>query len=116
MAAYFVAHQRGRDLNLADLRQFARGAYAVGDCDVTSEGHHGIPIQRECSVVWAANIGLHGSSIKKGARVIPAMQVVLGGKPNLQEVAKYLCIPSGVRASMLFILDWACFVIIYPTR
>ena len=32
-----------------------------------------------CGQHMAANIGLHGSSIKKGALVIPAMQIVLGG-------------------------------------
>lgn len=32
-----------------------------------------------CGQHTAANIGFHGSSIKKGALVLPAMQVVLGG-------------------------------------
>lgn len=32
-----------------------------------------------CGQHMAANIGLHGSSIKKGALVVPAMQVVIGG-------------------------------------
>ncbi len=32
-----------------------------------------------CGQHTAANIGFHGSSIKKGAMVIPAMQVVIGG-------------------------------------
>ncbi|MBX2844274.1 MAG: HEPN domain-containing protein [Flammeovirgaceae bacterium] len=32
-----------------------------------------------CGQHMAANIGFHGSSIKKGALVIPAMQVVIGG-------------------------------------
>ena len=32
-----------------------------------------------CGQHMAANIGFHGSSFKKGALVVPAMQVVLGG-------------------------------------
>ena len=32
-----------------------------------------------CGQHMAANIGLHGSSIKKDNKVIPAMQVVIGG-------------------------------------
>lgn len=32
-----------------------------------------------CGQHMAANIGLHGSSIKQGSRVVPAMQVVIGG-------------------------------------
>ncbi len=32
-----------------------------------------------CGQHMAANIGFHGSSIKQGAHVVPAMQVVLGG-------------------------------------
>lgn len=32
-----------------------------------------------CGQHMAANIGLHGSSIKNGERVVPALQVVLGG-------------------------------------
>ena len=37
-----------------------------------------------CGQHMAANIGLHGSSIKKGPLVIPAMQVVLGGGVDLE--------------------------------
>jgi sulfite reductase (ferredoxin) len=32
-----------------------------------------------CGQHMAANIGFHGSSIKKGANIVPAMQVVMGG-------------------------------------
>lgn len=37
-----------------------------------------------CGQHMAANIGLHGSSIKNGGLVIPAMQVVLGGGVDLE--------------------------------
>ena len=37
-----------------------------------------------CGQHMAANIGFHGSSIKNGALVVPALQVVLGGGVDLQ--------------------------------
>ncbi|MBT28679.1 MAG: nitrite reductase [Thalassobius sp.] len=39
-----------------------------------------------CGQHMAASIGFHGSSIKNGAHVIPAMQIVLGGGVNTEGV------------------------------
>lgn len=50
--------------------------------DLTSEQQVKIKISgcmNACGQHMAANIGFHGSSIKNGALIIPAMQVVIGG-------------------------------------
>lgn len=57
--------------------------------DLIDEAHIKIKISgcmNACGQHMAANIGFHGSSIKNGALVIPAMQIVIGGgvAPNGQ--------------------------------
>lgn len=61
-----------------------------------------------CGQHMAANIGLHGSSIKVGERVAPAMQVVLGGGVDINGVGtvgeKIVKIPTKRTPEMLRIL------------
>jgi sulfite reductase (ferredoxin) len=61
-----------------------------------------------CGQHMAANIGLHGSSIKVGERVAPAMQVVLGGGVDINGVGsvgdKIVKIPTKRTPQMLRII------------
>lgn len=56
LGTYFTVHSRGEALNatrtLADQQTF----YNVGDCGFTSAGHHGTPLQRERSAIWATSV------------------------------------------------------------
>lgn len=58
-----------------------------------------------CGQHMAANIGLHGSSIKVGERVAPAMQVILGGGVDINGVGsigdKIVKIPTKRTPEML---------------
>jgi sulfite reductase (ferredoxin) len=61
-----------------------------------------------CGQHMAANIGLHGSSIKVGEKVAPAMQVVLGGGVDINGVGsvgdKIVKLPTKRTPEMLRIL------------
>jgi hypothetical protein len=58
MGAYVLAHKQGRDFPVSLLLEATRSAYAIGDCSVDSDGHHGTPKQRECATKWGADEGL----------------------------------------------------------
>lgn len=62
MAAYFLAHEQGRNFSVDLLLQAAREGYHTGDCDPTSVGHHGTPDQRECATKWGGDEGLDSMS------------------------------------------------------
>jgi hypothetical protein len=58
MAAYALAHEQGRNFDVALLVQATKLAFAVGDCTTDDKDHHGTPKQRECAVKWGADEGL----------------------------------------------------------
>jgi hypothetical protein len=58
MAAYFLAHEQGRNFDVAELRQGARVAYYNADCDINDPYHWGTPKQNECATLWGADQGL----------------------------------------------------------
>lgn len=51
MAGYYLAHDFGHNFIIPELVKKAGGFWGLGDCDAASAGHHGTPIQRECSAV-----------------------------------------------------------------
>jgi hypothetical protein len=55
-AAYYLVHSRGAALNAKRVADAAKSAWEVGDCQVTSPGHHGTPDQRERAVLWTASV------------------------------------------------------------
>ena len=52
ISAYFLAHERGGNMNPSEISVFAMTAFATGDCSVGNEEHHGTPKQRSCSAIW----------------------------------------------------------------
>jgi len=58
MAAYGLAHEQGRNLELPLLLDAARKSFLLGDCQVDELFHHGTPLQRECATLWGADEGL----------------------------------------------------------
>ena len=57
-AAYFLAHEQGRNFEIPLLMQAAGASFSIGDCSVQSAGHHGTPAQRQCATLWGASQGL----------------------------------------------------------
>jgi hypothetical protein len=46
LAAYFLTHKRGATMNRKRVEQFLEVFHQIGDCQFTSDGHHGTPNQR----------------------------------------------------------------------
>lgn len=55
ISAYFLAHDRGGNMDAHQIGEFAMTAFATGDCNVGQEDHHGTPKQRHCASVWGAS-------------------------------------------------------------
>jgi predicted metalloprotease len=45
-AGYYLTHKRGATLNRKRVEKFLEVFFQLGDCQFTSAGHHGTPIQR----------------------------------------------------------------------
>ena len=58
MAAYFLAHDQGRNFSAMELGKAVWAGFRIGDCGFTNVGHHGTPDQRACATLWGANEGL----------------------------------------------------------
>ena len=52
-SAYFLAHDSGGDMMADEIDSIHRTAYAVGDCEISNDSHHGTPHQRSkcCSSI-----------------------------------------------------------------
>ena len=61
------------------MSKFAMTAFAMGDCNVGQEDHHGTPKQRYCALVWGA---FPGTLVKDGSQLINA---AFGGNLDLDD-------------------------------
>jgi hypothetical protein len=55
ISAYFLAHDRGGNMETHEISEFSMTAFATGDCNTGQEDHHGTPKQRYCASVWGAS-------------------------------------------------------------
>jgi hypothetical protein len=55
LSAYFLAHDRGGNMDPHEISEFSMTAFATGDCNTGEEDHHGTPKQRYCASVWGAS-------------------------------------------------------------
>ena len=55
ISAYFLAHDRGGNMEAHEISEFSMVAFATGDCNTGQEDHHGTPKQRYCASVWGAS-------------------------------------------------------------
>jgi hypothetical protein len=56
MAAYYGTHKKGLALNKKRVVDALLSFYTVGDCQFTSPGHHGTPLQRQRAADWGADL------------------------------------------------------------
>jgi len=68
-AGYYLVNSRGAALNAKRVADAAKSAWEFGDCDVTRQGHHGTPDQRERSVLWADSVA---NSASNQGHILPA--------------------------------------------
>ncbi|KAL7548810.1 hypothetical protein ACHAWF_017345 [Thalassiosira exigua] len=54
-SAYFLAHNSGGGMSAEKIYNVHTVAYSLGDCEVTSETHHGTPQERSCASRWGAS-------------------------------------------------------------
>eukprot|EP00956_Cyclotella_meneghiniana_P007259 scaffold9907_cov75-Cyclotella_meneghiniana.AAC.2 len=55
ISAYFLAHDRGGNMDAHEISEFSMAAFATGDCNTGQDDHHGSPKQRYCAAVWGAS-------------------------------------------------------------
>jgi hypothetical protein len=55
-ATYFMVHSRGEALNAVRTLDDQKSFFNVGDCNYSSDGHHGTPNQRFNAAAWAATV------------------------------------------------------------
>ena len=72
MATYFATHSRGLALNAKRVVQAQQAFYDVGDCQFTSPGHHGTPLQRDRAAQWGVDLA---DSARKQGHVLPSLTV-----------------------------------------
>ncbi len=56
LAAYFGVHKKGLALNKKRVVDALLSFYSVGDCQFSSPGHHGTPLQRQRAAAWGADL------------------------------------------------------------
>ena len=46
LTGYYLTHKRGATYNWKRVEDVLEGFFNIGDCQFTSDGHHGTPLQR----------------------------------------------------------------------
>lgn len=73
MASYYATHKKGLALNRKRVADALLSFYTVGDCQFSSPGHHGTPLQRQRAADWGADLA---AAAKPRSYVLPAQTVV----------------------------------------
>jgi hypothetical protein len=55
-SAYYLSHARGASMQWKRVQQFLAVFFNIGDCSVTSSGHHGTPTQRMAAALWGYSV------------------------------------------------------------
>jgi hypothetical protein len=55
-SAYYLSHARGAALQWKRVKEFLQVFFNIGDCQITTPGHHGTPDQRMAAAEWAYNL------------------------------------------------------------
>ncbi|MCK9825377.1 neutral zinc metallopeptidase [Nocardioides cavernae] len=72
MASYYATHKKGLALNRKRVADALLSFYTVGDCQFSSPGHHGTPLQRQRAADWGADLA---AAAKPRSYVLPAETV-----------------------------------------
>jgi hypothetical protein len=55
-SAYYLSHARGASMQWKRVQEFLAVFFNIGDCSVTSSGHHGTPSQRMAAAQFGYNV------------------------------------------------------------
>ena len=70
-SAYYLSHARGASMQWKRVQQFLAVFFNIGDCSVTSTGHHGTPTQRMAAAQWGYSIA---DGAQKQGHILTAQQ------------------------------------------
>jgi hypothetical protein len=70
-SAYYLSHARGASMQWKRVQQFLAVFFNIGDCSVTSTGHHGTPNQRMAAAQWGYSIA---NDAQKQGHILTAQQ------------------------------------------
>ncbi|MFI6757739.1 hypothetical protein ACIBF5_01155 [Micromonospora sp. NPDC050417] len=82
-AGYFLAHVRGAGLDRGQTKQVNQTFFQLGDCYLTSPGHHGTPNQRMRAADWGAQVAKGG--FPRG-RILPTVTIAQRFDAHLSEL------------------------------
>jgi len=88
ISAYFLAHDRGGNMDAHEISEFSMTAFATGDCNVGQEDHHGTPKQRYCASVWGASraaLAEDGSQLIDPETFVQLFNAAYGGILDLDD-------------------------------
>lgn len=69
-SSYFLTHARGAAMQWKRVQLFGDMFYQIGDCGFAGDGHHGTPIQRQRSALWAYGVA---NSARPQGHILPAL-------------------------------------------
>lgn len=114
---YFLAHDRGGDMEGDEIRQLHETAMSLGDCDVEEEDHHGKPNQRKCAALWGAHLATKTTRILHPKEFRDKFDTALNDIVNLdpdvcRTGATSASWHSGIGSSTLIILSAASLLLV----
>ena len=56
LSAYYLSHARGASMQWKRVKEFLAVFFNIGDCEFTSSGHHGTPLQRMAAAEWGYHL------------------------------------------------------------
>ena len=70
-SAYYLSHARGASMQWKRVKQFLQVFFNIGDCSLTSDGHHGTPTQRMAAAEWGYSVA---NNAQKQGHILTAQQ------------------------------------------
>ena len=68
-SAYYLSHARGASMQWKRVQLFLSVFFNIGDCSITSDGHHGTPAQRMAAAKWGYEVA---DSAQKQGHILTA--------------------------------------------
>jgi hypothetical protein len=70
-SAYYLSHARGASMQWKRVQLFLSVFFNIGDCSITSDGHHGTPTQRMAAAKWGYEVA---NAAQKQGHILTAQE------------------------------------------
>lgn len=84
-SAYYLSHARGASMQWKRVQQFLQVFFNIGDCSITSTGHHGTPNQRMAAARWAYDLA---NDAQKQGHILSAQEFTALFEAALPQILK----------------------------